>query len=90
MTPSVIGDGNVLVNIKVNNDSFKNDTTVNKMEINTNLLARDGDIIVIGGIKIDQKDTTYNSTPLFNIPMGKDVSDSQNELIVFIAPRIIK
>lgn len=90
VTPSVIGDGNVLVNIKVNNDSFKNDTTVNKMEINTNLLARDGDIIVIGGIKIDQKDTTYNSTPLFNIPMGKDVSDSQNELIVFIAPRIIK
>jgi type IV pilus assembly protein PilQ len=90
VTPSVIGDGNVLINVKVNNDSFSNDTTINKMEINTNLLARDGDIIVIGGIKIDQKNTTRNSTPLFNLPMGKDVSDDQDELIVFIAPRIIK
>jgi len=90
VTPSVIGDGNVLINVKVNNDSFSNDTTINKMEINTNLLARDGDIIVIGGIKIDQKNTTRNSTPLFNLPMGKDVSDDQDELIVFLAPRIIK
>jgi type IV pilus assembly protein PilQ len=90
VTPSVIGDGNVLINVKVNNDSFSNDTTINKMEINTNLLARDGDIIVIGGIKIDQKNTTRNSTPLFNLPMGKNVSDDQDELIVFIAPRIIK
>ena len=90
VTPSVVGDGNVLINVKVNNDSFSNDTTINKMEINTNLLARDGDIIVIGGIKIDQKNTTRNSTPLFNLPMGKDVSDEQDELIVFIAPRIIK
>jgi type IV pilus assembly protein PilQ len=90
VTPSVIGDGNVLINVKVNNDSFSNDTTINKMEINTNLLARDGDIIVIGGIKIDQKNSTRNSTPLFNLPMGKDVSDDQDELIVFIAPRIIK
>jgi len=90
VTPSVVGDGNVLINVKVNNDSFSNDTTINKMEINTNLLARDGDIIVIGGIKIDQKNTTRNSTPLFNLPMGKDVSDDQDELIVFIAPRIIK
>jgi type II secretory pathway component HofQ len=85
-----VGDGNVLINVKVNNDSFSNDTTINKMEINTNLLARDGDIIVIGGIKIDQKNTTRNSTPLFNLPMGKDVSDEQDELLVFIAPRIIK
>ena len=90
VTPSVVGDGNVLINVKVNNDSFSNDTTINKMEINTNLLARDGDIIVIGGIKIDQKNTTRNSTPLFNLPMGKDVSDEQDELIVFLAPRIIK
>ena len=90
VTPSVVGDGNVLINVKVNNDSFKNDTTINKMEINTNLLARDGDIIVIGGIKIDQKNTSRNSTPLFNLPMGTDVTDNQDELIVFIAPRIIK
>ena len=90
VTPSIVGDGNVLINVKVNNDSFSNDTTINKMEINTNLLARDGDIIVIGGIKIDQKNTTRNSTPLFNLPMGKDVSDEQDELLVFIAPRIIK
>lgn len=55
VTPSIVGDGNVLINVKVNNDSFNSDATINKMEINTNLLVRDGDIIVIGGIKMDNK-----------------------------------
>ena len=56
VTPSIIGDGNVMLSIQVNNDtpnrSVASDTpAVNKMEIITRLLVADGDIVVIGGIK---------------------------------------
>ncbi len=90
VTPNIIGDGNVLINVKVNNDSFGSDGLINKMEINTNLLVRDGDIIVIGGIKMENKTSLLKSTPFFNIAMGKDVSDESSDLLVYIAPRIIK
>jgi len=90
VTPSIIGDGNVLINVKVNNDSFNSDATINKMEINTNLLVRDGDIIVIGGIKIDNKNSLLKSTPLLNLPFGKEVTDTTSDLLVYIAPRIVK
>ena len=56
VTPSIIGDGNVLLTIKVNNDtpnrsSAAEEPPINKMEIVTRLLVADGDIVVIGGIK---------------------------------------
>ena len=56
VTPSIIGDGNVLLNIKVNNDTpnraaASDEPPINKMEIVTKLLVADGDIVVIGGIK---------------------------------------
>ena len=90
VTPSIVGDGNVLINVKVNNDSFNSDATINKMEINTNLLVRDGDIIVIGGIKMDNKNSLLKSTPFLNLPFGKEVTDITSDLLVYIAPRIIK
>ncbi len=56
VTPSIIGDGNVLLTIQVNNDTPNRTTEsdeppINKMEIITKLLVADGDIVVIGGIK---------------------------------------
>ena len=56
VTPSIIGDGNVLLTIKVNNDTPNrsaggDEPPINKMEIVTKLLVADGDIVVIGGIK---------------------------------------
>ena len=55
VTPSIIGDGNVLLDITVNNDTPNRasgaDVGINKMEIKTKLLIADGDIVVIGGIK---------------------------------------
>ena len=63
---------------------------INKMEINTNLLVRDGDVIVIGGIKIDEKKTTLDRTPFLNVPFGKTAAEASSDLLVYIAPRIIK
>ena len=100
VTPSIIGDGNVLLTIQVNNDtpnrSNAGDPAINKMEISTKLLVADGDIVVIGGIK---KNSTTNSkqqlpgvgdTPVIgNLFKGKSKTDNLDELLVFIAPRVL-
>ena len=100
VTPSIIGDGNVLLDIQVNNDtpnrSNPGDPAINKMEISTKLLVADGDIVVIGGIKKNQVTNSKRQTPgagdvpvLGNLFKGKAKTDNMDELLVFIAPRIL-
>ena len=101
VTPSIIGDGNVLLTIQVNNDTPNRSTEsdeppINKMEIVTKLLVADGDIVVIGGIKKNVIANSKSQTPgLGNVPVignlfkGKSKSDNLDELLVFIAPRIL-
>ncbi len=101
VTPSIIGDGNVLLTIQVNNDTPNRTTDsdeppINKMEIITKLLVADGDIVVIGGIKKNIVANSKSQTPgLGNVPVignlfkGKSKSDNLDELLVFIAPRIL-
>jgi type IV pilus assembly protein PilQ len=101
VTPSIIGDGNVLLDILVSNDSP--DTTLGTDEpaiktnqIDTKLLISDGDIVVIGGIKIDKAEGTSSATPgLSKVPVvgnlfkGKSTTDELDEMLIFIAPRVV-
>ena len=100
VTPNIIGDGNVLLDIKVNNDtpnrSNAGDPAINKMEIITKLLVADGDIVVIGGIKKNALTNSKQQTPgIGNLPVlgnlfkGKTKTDNMDELLVFIAPRVL-
>ena len=100
VTPSIIGDGNVLLEISVNNNTVNRsnagEPSINKMEISTKLLIADGDIVVIGGIKKNKVFSSKNQTPgvgdlpvLGNLFKGKTKSDKLDELLIFIAPRIL-
>ena len=66
------------------------------MEIMTKLLIADGDIVVIGGIKKNDISNAAEQVPgVSKIPIigkmfkGTVKSDRMNELLVFIAPRIL-
>ena len=101
VTPSIIGDGNVLLDIKVNNDSpdtssVADEPPINKMEIITKLLVADGDIVVIGGIKKNQVSNSKNQMPgvgdmpvIGNLFKGKAKKDNLDELLVFIAAKVL-
>ena len=99
VTPNIIGDGNVMLQIQVTNDTPNRSggsTGINKMEINTRLLVADGDIVVIGGIKKNQISNNRSGVPgAKNVPVigklfkGTSKSDTMSELLVFIAPRIL-
>ena len=99
VTPNIIGDGNVMLEIQVTNDTPNRtgaSVGVNKMEINTRLLVADGDIVVIGGIKKNQITNSNSGVPgakklpvVGKLFQGNSKSDTMSELLVFIAPRIL-
>ena len=66
------------------------------MEIVTKLLVADGDIVVIGGIKKNVIANAKSQTPIIgdvpvigNLFKGKSKADNLDELLVFIAPRVL-
>ena len=99
--PSIIGDGNVLLDIKVNNDSAvevpgSDEPGIKTNEIVTKLLVTDGDIVVIGGIKKNEVSDSRSATPgVSKVPvvgnLFKSKSDKDNlvEMLIFIAPKVI-
>ena len=101
VTPSIIGDGNVLLNIKVNNDvanysANADEPSITTNEITTKLLVSDGDIVVIGGIKknvisdVSSRTPGVSKVPVFgNLFKSKNKTDKMIEMLIFIAPRVI-
>ena len=100
VTPSIIGDGNVLLDVSVNNDSVNRATggepSVNTMKIKSKLLVADGDIVVIGGIKKNKVFDTKAQLPgIGNVPIlgnlfkGTTKRDTLDELLIFIAPKVL-
>jgi len=97
--PSVIGDGNLLMDIAVNKDTADTsqpEPPIRKSEIRTSLISRDGSIVVIGGIYDENKSDATDKLPgLGDIPgVGKlfkreNKNSTRRELMVFIAPRIL-
>ncbi len=99
VTPSIVGDGNLFLNMIVNKDSPNYSTqppSINKREVRSKLLIQDGTIAVIGGIYDQTKENTVEKVPgLGSIPgIGSFFSytkkaDKKTQLLVFIAPKIL-
>jgi type IV pilus assembly protein PilQ len=99
VTPQIIGDGNLQLSIQVNKDTA--DVTVSnppitKSEIKTNLVTKDGDVVVMGGIYTENKSKTHDKVPgLADIPVlgnlfkRKSNQNDRKELIIFISPKIL-
>ena len=100
VTPSIVGDGNVILDISVTNDSVADATASNppidSVAVTTKLLVADESIVIIGGIYTDQSDSTRYKTPgggdipIFgNLFKMKQDKDTYKRIFIFIAPKII-
>jgi type IV pilus assembly protein PilQ len=99
VTPSVIGDGNLVMALKVNKDTVDSaspNPPITKSEVQTNLVTKDGSIVVIGGIYTQTKVDSTDKVPILgDIPVAKnlfrrtDDKDTKKELMIFIAPRVL-
>lgn len=103
VTPHVTQDGSIQLTIQAQNNQPNENLTgangqpsISRREANTNVLVRDGDTTVIGGIYTRRNALNTTEVPfLSKIPIlgklfSKDtVSDDRTEMLIFITPRIV-
>lgn len=77
--------------------SLSQDFVTNKREIETTVLANDGEIIVLGGLVQDDEQVTVEKVPILgdapligNLFRNKDTSRVKTNLMVFLRPTIIR
>ncbi len=103
VTPQITDAGTVILQVEVENNAadFANLVNgippINTQSARTILQVTDGETAVVGGIYQSTENTTVNQTPfLSKIPIlgylfkNKAVSSQNNELLLFITPRIVK
>ena len=103
VTPHITQDGSVLMSIKAENNQPDPSNTgangqpaIQRKEANTQVLVKDGDTTVIGGIYVRRGASHQAGVPfLSKIPvLGLLLQDhhgarDRQELLIFITPRII-
>jgi type IV pilus assembly protein PilQ len=98
VTPHITSDGSVNMKIKASNNTagFGNPPPINKKEATTELVVRNGETTVIGGIYVDSETEGDSGVPyLSDIPFfgylfkSNSQNKVKNELLIFITPRIM-
>lgn len=103
VTPHITPDGSISMKIKASRNSIGSfrsaagTPSISKKEASTEIIVKDGETAVIGGIVIEDKSDATSGIPFFkDIPIigwlfkNKSVSNSQTELLIFITPNIVK
>jgi type IV pilus assembly protein PilQ len=104
VVPHITPDGSISMLVDIKKEEL--DPTVpsvegvpgtDKKEANTNVIIKDGETVVIGGMyKITTNDSTSGVPGLMKIPLlgwlfkSNAVTTSTNELLIFITPRIVE
>lgn len=99
--PHVTSDGSVIMQIKTSKNSpgstrsGASGPSILKKEASTNILVKDGETAVIGGIYENTKSDSTSGVPVLSqIPVigwlfkNNEVTDNTSELMVFLTPRI--
>ena len=97
--PSIIDDGNIYLDIVINNDTpliGTNPPPISHKELRTKLLVKDGGVAMIGGINKLNDATDESGIPLLGkIPVignfFKSTINQKNksQLYIFISPKVI-
>ncbi len=103
VTPHVTQEGSVQMKINATNNQPNPQLTgsngqpsISRREAKTEVLVKDGDTTVIGGIYTRSNSDAWNEVPVLSrIPIigwlfkKKAVQDARTELLIFITPRIV-
>ncbi len=99
VTPHINPNGTIIMKIDAKNDSpgsTGSPPPINKKQATTEMMLRDGETTVIGGIYVERESGGEEGVPflkdvpwLGNLFKSKDTKRSKDELLIFITPRII-
>ncbi len=106
VTPSIAPDERIVLKVKAKNDAPDYATKaqqnldnppINKSEVSSTISIRDGDTIVVGGIRKSTESKEEAGLPwLKDIPVlgwlfrQENISKEQRELLIFITPKIVR
>ncbi len=99
VTPHINPNGTVVMKIDAKNDSpgsTGNPPAINKKQATTEMMLREGETQVIGGIFVESESNNDDGVPfLADVPWlgglfkSNETKRNRNELLIFITPRII-
>ena len=98
VTPHITADGSVNMKIKASNNTagVGSPPPINKKEATTELVVRNGETTVIGGIYVDSETDGDTGVPyLSDIPLlgwmfkSNSKNKTKNEMLIFITPKIM-
>ena len=102
VTPQITPDNRVLLDLEVNQDTVGDLTVLGTPVINTNrletqVLVDNGETVVLGGVFTDRSQDDVNRIPFFSeLPYvgflfrKKAITSMENELLIFVTPRILE
>ncbi len=104
VTPQITSDNAVILKLLVTDNTFNEalssifgDPAINKNEAQTELLVRDGETTVIGGIvQVSKADAEYAVPFLNKVPFlgfffrTNKKNDEREEILIFVTPNIVK
>ena len=96
VTPTVSYNNYVSLDVKVTDDNAPTNTRIRKKSINTKLMVKSGDTVVIGGIYTEDEALTEDGIPgLRRIPLlgwlfkAQSTSLNKTELLIFLTPTVL-
>lgn len=101
VTPQILPGNKVLLQLQINQDRPINKTVlgmpaISTRQILTNIVARDGQTIVLGGIYETNKENGYQGLPLVSrLPWigvlfrQENTLENRRQLLIFVTPKII-
>ncbi len=101
VVPQITPDDRIIMDLNVTKDSvgqvFNGVPSINSREVKTQVLVRDGDTVVLGGIYEQTRSKQVDSVPLLgDLPVIGALFrqtrkvDDKAELLIFITPKIIR
>ncbi|HEY5593967.1 MAG TPA: type IV pilus secretin PilQ, partial [Nitrospiria bacterium] len=102
VTPHITADRSIIMKVKAARNSLGSFSgpagpSISKREATTEVLVKDGETTVIGGIFVDERKNTTVGIPLLSkIPIlgwlfkSESKADTKNELLIFITPKIVQ
>ena len=106
VTPQITPDNRVIMDLKVTRDNVGQLVptgsggfvpSIDKRELNTQVLVSNGETIVLGGVYEQESSDTVNKVPLLgDIPLlgalfrQNSKSSTKRELLIFITPKIVQ
>jgi type IV pilus assembly protein PilQ len=101
--PAVTPEGKISLEVKANNDfadytrSVLGNPPINKEEVDSTIVVKDGDTLVIGGIRKLTEQRTVGGIPWFmKLPVlgwlfkAEDINNTKREILIFVTPKILR